>query len=215
MFDFDGVLVLSNAVKQDAYREIFSQFGVTASAISECQRANPEGNRIDVIREVLRRLQTTGFIRSDEAIDAHVTAFATAYNDICEEYAATCPEVGGATQCLSEWARRFPLYINSATLEEPLQRIIGRRGWAAHFRKALGSPARKTENLKAILTREQVEPSSMLFVGDGKRDLDAAVAVGCRFVGVRNEFNDFDPVGVTLVADMNELDALLTGGSRD
>lgn len=216
VFDFDGVLVESNEVKRDAFRLIFEGAGVTDGFVAECLRARPDGNRFDVIRLMLERLRTARQVDSTEPLDHQVTKYAAAYNAICEEYAATCPEVAGAGQLLPRWASRFALYVNSATLEDPLRRVVARRGWAGYFRSVFGSPASKVENLNAILTREAAGPDEVVFVGDGSRDVRAAQSIGCRFVGVRNSHNDFDPSGLTMIDQLHELDAILeaiTGGT--
>lgn len=210
VFDFDGVLVDSNTVKQDAFRRIFEDVGVSSDFVSGCLQALPEGNRFDVIRAMLERLRAGRRVGDDEPIESQVQRYAEAYNDICEEHAATCPEVPGAGKRLAQWASRFALYVNSATLEQPLRRVVARRGWAGYFRGVFGSPTSKADNLTKVLEREKVSPPDLLFVGDGGRDLRAAQTVRCRFVGVRNSHNDFDATGLTMIDDMHGLHDLLT-----
>jgi phosphoglycolate phosphatase len=210
VFDFDGVLVDSNAVKQEAFRLIFEGVAVSSEFVSMCLQAQPEGNRFDVIRAMLERLRAERRIGDREPIEAQVQRYAEAYNHICEEHAATCPEIAGATERLTQWASRFAMYVNSATLEPPLRRVVARRGWAGFFRGVFGSPASKIDNLHTILKGDNLVPLNVLYVGDGARDLRAAQAIGCRFVGVRNPHNDFDPTGLTMITDLHGLNHLLT-----
>jgi phosphoglycolate phosphatase-like HAD superfamily hydrolase len=209
VFDFDGVLVDSNAVKRDAYALVFARFGDTARLVADGLDEQPDGNRFQVIGRVLDRVRAAGLLPAGEPAGGWVEHLAGAYNDICEHHQATCSEVPGASEAIAALAPRAALYVNSATWEEPLRRVVRRRRWDRHFRGVCGSPATKVENLRRIQSAEAVPPGDIVFVGDGRRDVAAAREVGCRFVGVRNPFNDFDPAGLELIDDLRDLpDAL-------
>jgi phosphoglycolate phosphatase-like HAD superfamily hydrolase len=207
VFDFDGVLVDSNAVKRQAYSDIFSDFGpAAAGAVVAVLRADTEDDRFGVIRAILTALPDPP---PGEKLDHLVAEQAERYNRICEEHAGTCPEVAGASAALNRLGRAYPLYLISATPQDPLRRIVGRRGWSAHFRDVLGRPATKRENLARVMQREGIEGGAIVLVGDGRRDLEAARGAGCRFVGVRNQFNDFDPADLTMIDDLRGLPPLI------
>jgi phosphoglycolate phosphatase len=207
VFDFDGVLVDSNAVKRQAYSDIFSGFGPAAAGAAEAVlRADTEDDRFGIIRAILTALPDPPL---GEKLDHLVAEQAERYNRICEEHAGTCPEVGGASAALNRLRRSHPLYLISATPQDPLRRIVARRGWSARFLDVLGRPATKRENLTRVMQREGIEGGAIVFVGDGRRDLEAAREAGCRFVGVRNPFNDFDPAGLTMIEDLRVLPDLL------
>lgn len=211
VFDFDGVLVDSNAVKRDAYRHIFAGAPGSEPVVETVLQSNTEDDRSGVIRAILRGLSRAGPGTSSD-LDELVGEYEERYNTICEEHAATCAEVRGASSALTRLAKRHPLYIISATPEEPLRRIVQRRNWNRYFRDVLGRPRTKGENLDRVLRREGIKGEGVVFVGDGRRDLDAAREAGCRFVGVRNEFNDFDRVGLTMIDDLTGLADLIEAG---
>lgn len=217
VFDFDGVLVDSNAVKRQAYFTIFEPLGAGATRTVEAVlRSDVESDRFQLIAEVLRRLGADGTLRPDQPADTAVAWYATRYNDICESYAATCAEVPGAAAAIEQLSPTHALFINSATPEEPLRRIVDRRGWSPRFRGVYGRPRSKVENLGRAMALERLTAAAVVFVGDGRRDLEAARAVGCRFIGVRNAFNDFDPAGEVMVDDLRALPDLIApaGTSR-
>ena len=205
--DFDGVLVDSNAAKRSAYFEVFASLGAPRHVIEEVLEKNRDGDRYVVIDRVLRRLLAEGSLggRTDELIQPCTDH----YNRICEEFAATCVEIYGASAALPGLAARYALFVNSATPEEPLRRIIMRRGWASYFREILGRPRTKSENLIRILAREGVEGAEVVVVGDRRGDLEAAVECGCQFVGMRSDENDFDGGDVVVVGDLSQLEAVL------
>jgi phosphoglycolate phosphatase-like HAD superfamily hydrolase len=211
VFDFDGVLVDSNAVKQRAYRDIFADTPGSEPVVQAVVQSNPKDDRFGVIRAILEGLSSEGR-GSPGQLDLLVAEYGDRYNTICEEHAATCVEVRGASSALALLAKRHSLYVISATPDDPLRRIVKRRGWSGYFRDVLGRPRTKSENLAQVMRREGVEGQRIVFVGDGRRDRDAAREAGCRFIGVRNEFNDFDPAGLTMVDDLTTLVEMIEAG---
>lgn len=205
IFDFDGVLVDSNHVKRQAYFSIFADFDSDGTLVESTLALHGDGDRYQIIGAVLGRLADAGLPRRGGPTLPSVAEAARAYNDICEEYAATCPEILGATEALSALAARCPLYINSATPQEPLRRIVERRGWSQYFREVLGRPQTKVENLRRALEQGDFASAQAIMVGDGRHDLEAARSLGCCFVGVRNAFNDFDSAGLTMLDDLRGL----------
>jgi phosphoglycolate phosphatase-like HAD superfamily hydrolase len=210
VFDFDGVLVDSNAVKRRAYRDIFADAPESEAVVEAVLQSDTDDDRFGVIRAILRGLNREGHATAEQ--DLLVAEYGERYNTICEEHAATCSEVRGASSALARLAKSHPLYIISATPEVPLRRIVKRRDWSRYFREVLGRPRTKGENLARVIRREGIKGERIVFVGDGRRDLDAAREVGCRFVGVRNEFNDFDPAGLTMVDDLTGLVEVIEAG---
>ncbi len=203
VFDFDGVLVDSNEVKRDAFYRIFAAAGAAGrSALERVLAADVAGDRFDIIRAVLERLQAP-------APQSVIHDYASRYNEICEEHAAVCPLIAGAAESLAELAPQLPLYVVSATPEAPLRRIIARRGWTGLFRGAYGRPGSKAEHIARVAARERLPGEAITVIGDGRRDLDAARALGCRFIGVRNRFNGFDAEGLEMVDDLVGLPARL------
>lgn len=209
VFDFDGVLIDSNAIKRDAYFQIFANLGDIDPVVKGCLYAQADGNRFQVIECILRQLESCGKLVGLSCRPDLVERFAQDYNDICEAYTATCPELDGVSACLQRLVRQYALYINSATLEEPLCRVVERRGWSGYFRGVFGSPRNKLDNLVRILQLENATGHEVVFVGDGMRDLAAAQAYGCNFVGIRNAYNDFDPTDLVMVDNWRELESVI------
>ena len=209
VFDFDGVLVDTNRVKREAYLDIFTLSGNAGEIVSTIVDSKRDSGRYFIIGAIIRRLAEDGRIAVGDRFDALVHEYALCYNNICEEYASTCNEIPGASSALTKLSSKFHLYVNSSTLEEPLQRIISRRGWADYFHGILGGPRTKKQNLEWIIEREKVSGPEIIVVGDGRADLEAAKGLGCHFIGVRNEFNDFNPGGLILIVNLQDLDELI------
>jgi phosphoglycolate phosphatase len=181
VFDFDGTLAESNAIKRGTYYEIFAGFPEGAETLDRVLRENPRADRHGVVAATREALTARG--QSPPPAKELVAAYAR----ITEERVSTCAAVPGALAALTELHGALPMYIASATPEEPLRRIVENRAWTHFFSDVLGGPRTKVENLGDIAARESLEPNGVLLVGDGPPDLDAARAFGCPFAGFQTE----------------------------
>lgn len=217
VFDFDGVLVDSNAVKRNAYFDIFAPLGNTREIVSACVAEEREGDRYQVIERILRRLAGAGIVVADEPLLEAVELYADQYNEICESYAVKCREICGASESLSRLAKKYTLYVNSATPEAPLRRVIRNRSWEQYFKAVLGGPVLKADNLEKILKWENIDGKAMFFIGDSQRDFAAAQSGGCHFIGIRNPDNDFKIQPSILLDDLRDLEQVIRehGGGED
>jgi phosphoglycolate phosphatase-like HAD superfamily hydrolase len=209
VFDFDGVLVDSNVVKRETYVDIFVALGNIREIVTTAVSEEREGNRYQVIERILRRLTDAGIICGDENLLDAVELYAGQYNQICEAYTTTCKEISGASECLASLSRSYALYVNSATPEEPLRRVILKRGWGIRFKDVFGSPGTKVENLEKVMQREKAAKESVLFIGDSQRDLTAARFCGCHFIGIQNPDNDFVLRDFTTLTDLCDLNNVI------
>jgi phosphoglycolate phosphatase len=210
-FDFDGTLVDSNAIKRDSFFDIFSDVDPDGETVAHVLDIVCPGDRYDIVKEISRRLHQLGAVPGEPDLAAFAETRATAYTQRCEKAVAKCPEIPGATQAL-EWltARGLPLYINSATPEEPLQRVLELRSLARYFRLSLGRPSGKAENLATICADAQAPPQELLFVGDGEDDRSAALAFGCSFSAVVRPGPDrFEAPPTNRITDLHALPAVV------
>ena len=192
VFDFDGVLVASNAIKRDAYFHIFRAAAVSDEQVDACIRQHHDGNRYDVIGAIIDTLNPPSQQSRESDRAAQIEHYAQLYNEQCEAAVAACDEVEGTTEALDRLESKVPLYINSATLEEPLKRVVRQRGWHHRFAGIFGSPTSKVANLEKARQAQDCRPEEIAFVGDGQRDWNAARTFGCPFIGVRNRHTDFE-----------------------
>jgi phosphoglycolate phosphatase len=204
VFDFDGVLVDSNEVKRQAFFEVFRDYDGSAEVVVSLLASDGVIDRYDVIQGVLSQLEVDLPPRAQVA-----RKLAEEYNAICEHHAATCAEIEGAATALATLAAEYQLFVNSATPEQPLRRIVAGRSWDRFFRGVFGRPSTKTENLRRALSASSTTPQDLLFVGDSRSDMLAAREVGCQFVGVRDDEDVFRQHGVPVVEDLTVLPELV------
>lgn len=182
VFDFDGVIVDSEPIKQGGYSCMFSEFGeaVPEAAVREGLEAFAEGggNRFEIIREILRRRDGT------EPEESSVRRYAERYGSVVEKKVQSLVVPPGVFATLATLAGAYPLYINSRTPSRPLAATIRSLGLSRFFKGVLGGELTKVDNLARIAEDEDAMPAEMLFVGDSRGDEQAAKKYGCVFIGV-------------------------------
>lgn len=187
VFDFDGVIIPSEQIKQHGYEWMFTEWGEVAplDAIRAAREefSNARGNRYDIIRSILIRTGRT------EELDAAVEMYAERFNMAVSKRLNEFQVDRSVLRMLERLSKDSALYINSNTPDEPLCRLVDTLGIRAYFKGVFGSSGTKRENLRMIAEREGVRPSDVVFIGDGAGDLSAAREYGCEFVGIATDMN--------------------------
>ena len=202
VFDFDGVIVDSNYVKRNAWFEIFpASMELTRDEVEESLDRVKE-TRYDILRDIFLKKG----IAEEKKLDTLVVQYAEKYDGAIQNGMVLMPSV---KEILPLLARERILYVNSATPTEPLRESVVRLGISQHFKDVLGRPADKAENLHLILGREKVTTDEICMIGDGEDDRQAADIIGCRFIGVQNEFNGWkEGIGFPLISNFSMLPSL-------
>jgi phosphoglycolate phosphatase-like HAD superfamily hydrolase len=204
LFDFDGTLVDSNALKRACMRATVADLPGGLAALEAARGLG--GNRYRLFAEVARLLDPTG---KPSAIARQGRALAAAYTRCCARAIAAAPERRGARAALAALkARGIKIWLNSATPHRDLLAIVRGRGLLPWLDGVLGGPASKAANLRAALAAERVVPRQALMVGDGPEDLEAAREVGTFFVTITAE-NRIDGKGPFAMRDLARLPALV------
>jgi len=189
VFDFDGVIVRdSEFFKQEAWAAIFSIYdGKATEYFHEAEAkygGGRDGDRYEILRHIFARLAEPG-----DRIPSLVKAGAAAFNAYVERKILEVGVEPSDRRVLEDLSKRYPLYINSATPEKELKQTVARLKLDCIFKGVFGYPSKKVENLKLVQQSENVKPQSILFVGDGERDYEAAREFDCHFMGYANDWN--------------------------
>jgi phosphoglycolate phosphatase-like HAD superfamily hydrolase len=177
IFDFDGVIVESNAIKDQAFYTLYLPFGEAAARRAfQIHLQNPGASRFEKFAMIHRALLDR------EITPAESIELGERFSALCFEAVCSCPMVAGAEEFLTKYSGRLVLALASATPEEELMAIVQRRGLAPYFRYACGKPRSKVESLNHILRCERVKREEAVFVGDQTSDRDAALQAGIAFV---------------------------------
>jgi len=180
VFDYDGTLVDSNAIKREAYRPLFPAGQRYDDLLAAVLEQNPAGTRRDIIREIL--MCTGASAAMADSLDYQVEELAEQYDQIATEGAISCEERPGVSTGLAFLSDRYPLYLLSATPESSLHRIVSAREWSSFFRIVRGMPCCKADELRAFAVEEGVQCEEILMVGDSALDSQAALEAGSEFL---------------------------------
>jgi len=193
VFDFDGTLVQSNAIKRASLYEVSAHVPGSRRILDELLR-DERLDRYSIFRELAAR---TG---------VEPVALVTAYSELCEARILAGPEVPGGydlLQALNE--RKRICVINSATPEEPLRALVKRLRFSPLICATYGKPAGKMENLSKAMTFAKIDAGATIVLGDGEGDRKSAEQVGCAFVGVVSDSNDFSANPEVMVDRLDRL----------
>ena len=212
VFDFDGTLVDSNHIKLNTFYEVTKSHDPSGSTVTRILKLFPHKDRYGIFQAIVRELFIKDLVTEPNNLEALAAEWAEAYTFICEQAIKTCDEVSGASETL-QWISRqnIPIYINSRTPTTTLKRLITLRSLNSYVSEIYGAPESKSENLRHIQNQIQAKPKEILFVGDSEDDREAAIEVGCHFVGVTlGEENRFShPPPKSQIANLHQLQEIV------
>ena len=158
----------------------------------------------------LRKPVTISFEKFSDGSE-HLPSHAQKYNELVQSGISSLGLNLGVKEVLSELKQRFRLYLNSATPEKALLETAGRLSIGDFFEEIYGQsePESKVKNLKKIIEKENFLLQEVLAVGDGEDDLAAAKTVGCRFIGLANDWNGWKDKEFPLVSNLSEIKNLI------
>ncbi len=212
VFDFDGTLVDSNAIKRETFFAIARPWDPTGDVVAEVFESWPAADRYEKTHKIAEALISRGLLPKGSSIKTWGSRLANEYTAECESAIASCAEMTDATQTLFELAEKgYLLFVNSATPVEPLRSLLELRDWTPFFQCAYGAEASKADNLRDISSRTGTKSNEIVHVGDQPDDLQATEQFGCHFVAMAD--GDTRPVAKIsslVVQKLSELPGLLT-----
>ena len=148
IFDFDGTIKQSVAIKHEAYYSAIEGIESGAEIFSEIIREFPEMTRYSSCDLFANGLGCLGL--------RHPTVtLAERYTKACEDAIAACPAVPGAYEFI-DWlrARDVDCFVVSGTPQQAMRDTIVRIGLIGHFVNVFGSPT-KTRSLPQYPSRQR------------------------------------------------------------
>ncbi len=205
VFDFDGVLCDSVAVKTRAFAQLYQSAGLEiVNQIVAYHEANGGVSRFDKFRYF------EGTLLGRRVTAARIRRLSQRFSHLVEQAVIAAPYIPGALEFLRDHIGIVPMFVVSGTPDEELRRILIQRQMQSFFVSAHGSPATKDVLLARIAANHGIAPQDMVMVGDSQTDLAGAEAHGIPFIGVvpPSALNPFPPTTV-VIADLTELSLAL------
>jgi len=196
VYDFDGTLIDSNAIKIEAFDLCFGQHRDHLDAIrAYCRNhhAIPRGEKFrHVVEDILGQPYTP-----EVAADLHER-----FEQATISRVIAAREILGALAFVRAMrAGRFTALL-SMTPHDSLGRILEARGWRNLFQQIQGSPVNKTEWLAARREEWGLGAADLVFIGDTEEDRRAAENAGCAFIPVAAGSGERLAMGITDFAEL-------------
>lgn len=177
IFDCDGVILDSNSIKTEAFREAL--------------KVEPT----ELVDEFINYHKKNGGVSRYEKISYYFTSIAPVsnkremiektlheYGEICRSSLKAANFIPGVEEILAQHVERgISNYVVSGGDEEELVTIFNEKGIDGFFKKICGSPCSKIQNME-ILRKSSVLKYPVVFFGDAESDYKCAARFDCEFV---------------------------------
>ena len=171
--DFDGTLVPSDDIKTNLFRFFENSFvepGVFSNLLSS--GASREA--------ILNLIPSNKLLLSKEQI-------ISLFSNFLEDLVVALPSCKGVEEFyLFCRDNSIKIFINSATPQANLQKIINRRHDYKFVTECFGRPSSKYHNLQKIIKHNNYRSDDLLIIGNGVDDLEYSIKAGVDFIPVGN-----------------------------
>ncbi len=198
ILDFDGVIVESVGIKDDAFRELFKEFPHHIDVIMNYHLTNNATIRYEkfkVIYEEILNLPYTAEVS---------TRLGAQFSKMIFEKIVLCPFVKGAEDFLEEFERQTLFYLVSINPLQELKAILAAKKIDHFFSDVYAHPWGKADAIREILQRNDFLEKDIVFIGDSPEDFQAAKMVGIDFIG-RQSVRSWDGKGCLVLNDLYDI----------
>lgn len=206
ILDFDGVIVESEEIKNQAFRDLFSDYPQYLDQIMSYHLEHKTTSRYEKFEHIVTHILGESYDnKRAEEINSQFSPFV-------RQRIIECPYVPGAEDFLRYFSSKLTLYLVSATPQEELEMILKSRGIDKYFTRVYGNPWEKTDAIGEVMREEGFGPEAIVYVGDTMEDYKVANQLGISFVGRLNK-DPFDNLGIPVYKDMSEIQEYLQSAS--
>lgn len=198
IWDFDGVIIFSNSVREDGFRGIFKSHGPELiERLIDFHRMNGGLSRYVKIRYFYEKLLNKPI--TDEKV-----------KELAEEFSLIQKaKLANKSLLNQDWLTfmgekgdRYEHHIASGSDGEELRGLCNELGISQYFMSINGSPTPKNQLVKDIIEHRGLDKSEVVLIGDAGNDFDAAEANGISFRGYNNAELKGKGVYITALADL-------------
>ena len=178
IFDCDGVILNSNSIKTQAFRDTLICLGEPENSVSVFIEYHKKNGGVSRYRKFEHYFSE---IRPQKSVENSLDKSLKIYAGIVEKELEICPLVEGITEVLSVLNDKgIFCFINSGSDEVELKKVFNRRRLSDYFKIILGSPATKLENMKKLEDASLLN-RPVIYFGDAKTDYVASAQYRCDF----------------------------------
>lgn len=174
VFDFDDTIVDSNRIKQETFTQILSSLGFNSKEVLDVIK-NEYMSRVEVFKHFLPSY-------TQDQLSKVIALFSKKVYDkiICLKPSSDFFKIVKEAQ-----EKNTLIFLSSNTPENQLIEIVTKMNLISIFKQVHGYPKKKEDTLKRIINQYGLSPKSILVIGDGLSDLEAAKKNGTDFFLVK------------------------------
>jgi HAD superfamily hydrolase (TIGR01549 family) len=194
LWDFDGVILDSMAVRNWGFREIFKSFETEkVELLLDYHKKNGGLSRYVKIRFFFEE------IMNEKITDKDVLKYANNFS-ILMKNELTNPEnlIFDALNFIKENHRKYKFHIVSGSDQNELRFLCEQLNISHYFQSIHGSPTPKKELVSSLLKTNNYNLEETLLIGDSINDFDAAKDNNIYFLAYNNsdlvKLNDIKPL---------------------
>jgi phosphoglycolate phosphatase-like HAD superfamily hydrolase len=177
ILDFDGTIVESVGIKDEAFKALFAAYPDDLNEIMRYHLSHNATIRFEKFRHIHEHILKLPFSREVEE------RLGQRFSEITLSKIVECPIVAGAREFLDHFSRHLPLFLASVSPSDDLGWILEQRDLKKFFKRIYAYPWQKTAAIRDAMQREGISASELLFIGDSPEDLEAAREAGVPFIG--------------------------------
>jgi len=182
-WDFDGVIMDSNAVRDSGFEEVLKEYPQTeVDALMAFHRENGGLSRYVKFRYFFED------IRSESITKEEVNIWADKFSKIMMQLLINSDLLIQETlNFIKANTEKYKMHIVSGSDQTELRKICESLDIAKYFNSIHGSPTPKNDLVAELLQTHSYDKSTCLLIGDSKNDFEASKINGIQFMGYGNE----------------------------
>lgn len=204
IFDFDGVIVESMGIKENAFVSLFKNYPEHLEKIVTLHRAHGGLSRFEKFKIIYNDILRLPY---NEKIEKEL---GNKFAEYVYEEVVRCPYVTGAKEFLEKYHKELSFFIVSGTPQEEMRNITRARGLDKYFIEVFGSPEKKGALCLKILRSRRLSHDAVMMVGDSIDDYEGASEAQIKFIGRITGENTFAGLDIRgTIHDFSELETYL------
>lgn len=183
LWDFDGVILNSNAIRDKGFELVLAEFPqVQIDALLDYHRRNGGLSRYNKFRYFFE------IIRGESVSEKQIKDLAQKFSKIMlDELADPNRLIDETTWFIRKNHSNYQMHIVSGSDQAELRILCAQLGIARYFKSIHGSPTPKTELVSMLIDENNYDKQRTILVGDSINDFDAATENGILFKGFGNQ----------------------------
>lgn len=178
IWDFDGVIVESNHIREEGFREVLSRFPQEqVEQLLHFHNQNGGLSRYVKFRHFFEEIR--GEVVSEEEVQAYAQRFSAIMLDLMKDPSLLIPLT---TKFIINNYAKYNMHIASGSDQKELRHLCYELNIAQYFKTIEGSPTPKSEIVKNLIGYSRYNVQETLLIGDAINDFNAASLNGIHFL---------------------------------